>query len=97
MALARQLFPDDSVLHVGPPARDYRGLDVFLRWYRTRRETAGEGFRYEVREFLNCTDHVAALITLFTRSGESMQVAIYKVASDRITDIWLYEHEPFTP
>lgn len=91
MSVARQLFPNDSVLHAGRPVREHRGLDAFLAWYQKRRETAGPSFRYEVEEIMPGKDHVAALITLFTRQGVSKQLALYKIASGQITDIWLFE------
>jgi hypothetical protein len=102
-ARARELFADDSLFHVlgdGPLAGDYRGVDGLLALVDRRRELTVGTFSYEVHDLLQNPRHAVALLWLHAMIDGVQhtwrQVAVYELASSRITEIWAFE-EPGAP
>jgi hypothetical protein len=67
------------------------GFDEFMSWYRQRAAAEGPNFTYDLVEVLSGERYSAALLTLTTREGPLLQVAIYRVVDGVITSIWLVE------
>ena len=94
MQAARRLVTDDCVLHAGDEdgsRRQLRGFEEFLAWYGRKRARMGDSSAFEVEELLSGKRYGAALLRLSAGAEEWRQVAVYRIRSGRIAEIWLDE------
>lgn len=78
-------------LEVVVPGARLVGFEALMGWYRERAETEGPSFGYVVEDVLAGEHHAAALLRLHLNAGERRQIALYRVADDKITAIWAAE------
>ncbi len=97
MATVLPFYADDLVVHVpgsSPHAGTYHGPEAVLEYYtRVGRDTDGGFQDVQVRDILASDRHVAVLVDWrLHRSGRTLEVdrvVIYRIADERIGEIWV--------
>jgi ketosteroid isomerase-like protein len=91
VSAAKALVADDAEVVV--PGASFHGFDAFMQWYRERAHREGPSFRYVIDDVLSGDHHASAVLTLSTDTRSWRQVALYRIADDKITGIWAVEHD----
>ena len=95
-----ELLSEDVVWHLpgsGPLAGEHRGRDAVLAAMRRFEQLSGGTIRTEVHDILANDEHAVALLRATGTRGkkryEALEVDIYHIRDDKVTEFWSFSED----